>query len=72
MSVARQMIDTHPGDLSGVDREALVACIDACVECAQACTSCADACLGEDMVAELVTCIRLDLDVLPRDVVDAG
>jgi hypothetical protein len=30
--------------------------------CAQACTACADACLGEEKVARLVDCIRLDLD----------
>nr|MDQ3342689.1 four-helix bundle copper-binding protein [Actinomycetota bacterium] len=33
-----------------------------CFDCAQACSACADACLGEDMVAELRKCIRLDLD----------
>ena len=62
MTVAAQMLDTYPEDLGGVDREKLLACIEACVACAQACTACADACLGEDMVAELTTCIRTCLD----------
>ncbi|WP_040339568.1 four-helix bundle copper-binding protein [Candidatus Blastococcus massiliensis] len=62
MTVAAQMLATYPKDLGGVDRDALTACIEACVECAQACTACADACLSEDMVAELRTCIRTNLD----------
>ncbi|MGY1602091.1 four-helix bundle copper-binding protein [Geodermatophilus sp. SYSU D00815] len=62
MTVTAQMLDSYPGDLGGIDRERLRACIDACVECAQACTACADACLGEEMVAELRTCIRTNLD----------
>jgi hypothetical protein len=62
VTVAAQMLATYPKDLGGVDRDALTACIEACVECAQACTACADACLSEDMVAELRTCIRTDLD----------
>jgi Domain of Unknown Function (DUF326) len=62
MTVAAQMLDTHPHGLGGVDRQELLACIEACVECAQSCTACADACLGEEMVAELRTCIRTDLD----------
>lgn len=62
MSVAKQMLDSHPADLGHVDRAALVACIDSCQDCAQACTACADACLSEEMVAELRSCIRTDLD----------
>jgi len=62
VSVTADMLSTHPQDLGGVDREALVACIQACFDCAQACTACADACLGEDMVADLRTCIRTNLD----------
>ena len=62
MSRAAEMLDAYPKDLGGVDRGALVECIEACVECAQACTACADACLSEDMVADLVKCIRTDLD----------
>jgi hypothetical protein len=62
VTVAADMLRTHPKDLGGVDRNALTACVEACMECAQACTSCADACLNEDMVADLRTCIRTNLD----------
>ncbi|MVA75057.1 four-helix bundle copper-binding protein [Auraticoccus sp. F435] len=60
--IHQRMLETYPKDLGGVDREKLAACIAACFKCAQACTACADACLAEDMVAELTTCIRTDLD----------
>jgi Domain of Unknown Function (DUF326) len=60
--VARQMLDAYPADLGGIDRQALAACIEACYECAQACTACADACLSEEVVDQLRTCIRTDLD----------
>ena len=59
--VARQMLDTYPRDV-GLDRDLLVACIEACYDCADSCTQCADACLAEDSVQELTTCIRLNLD----------
>jgi hypothetical protein len=62
MTVAEEMLQTYPQDLGGVDRDALVRCIEACFECAQACTACADACLSEDMVAELTKCIRTNTD----------
>jgi hypothetical protein len=62
MSQTAAMLDSYPGDLGGIDRNALAACIDACFECAQVCTACADACLSEEMVAELTKCIRTDLD----------
>lgn len=62
MSVAGQMLETHPADLGRVDREKLRACIEACFECAQSCTACADACLSEQNVAELTKCIRSNLD----------
>lgn len=57
-----KMLDAHPKDLGGIDKEKLAECMAACFECAQTCTACADACLGEDMVADLTTCIRTDLD----------
>ncbi|WP_181310146.1 four-helix bundle copper-binding protein [Nocardioides campestrisoli] len=56
-----EMMDTHPQDLT-LDRDKLAACIAACFECSQTCTACADACLSEEMVAELTTCIRKNLD----------
>lgn len=42
--------------------EAYRSCIDACSACAAACEQCATACLGEDDVALLARCIRLDRD----------
>ena len=61
MTVAAEMLRTYPKDLGSVDKDALVACIEACLECTQACTACADAGLSEDMVAELTKYIRPNL-----------
>lgn len=57
-----EMLQTYPKDLGGVDPQALVTCIEECFACSQACTACADACLSEDMVADLVKCVRTNLD----------
>ena len=62
MTRASAMLETYPIDLGHVDRRVLAACIEACVECAQACTACADACLSEKSVADLVKCVRSNLD----------
>lgn len=56
------MLETHPRGVGTLDKEKLAACITACFECAATCTACADACLGEEMVAELAGCIRLNAD----------
>ncbi|HEX2190574.1 MAG TPA: four-helix bundle copper-binding protein [Longimicrobiaceae bacterium] len=61
MHHAPKMLETHPRP-SSLDRAALADCVHACFDCEQTCTSCADACLGEPMLAELVRCIRLNLD----------
>ena len=61
MSYAKQMLDTYPRDFN-LDAQVLAAAIDALSDCAQACTACADDCLSEEQVAELVKCIRLNLD----------
>ncbi|MER5475526.1 four-helix bundle copper-binding protein [Streptomyces sp. NPDC002734] len=58
----KEMLDAYPSALGGVDREKLTACVEECVSCGQVCTACADACLSEDMVDELATCVRSDLD----------
>jgi hypothetical protein len=58
---AHQMISTHP-HVKGNTNDALIRCVEECYDCAQTCTSCADACLGEEMVAQLTQCIRLNLD----------
>jgi hypothetical protein len=55
------MIKTHP-QLRGSPDAALIACIEACRDCTETCIICADASLGEEMLAELRRCIRLDLD----------
>jgi len=57
----QEIIRSHPAAHGG-EGAALIRCIEACYDCAQTCTVCADACLGEEMVKDLVGCIRLDLD----------
>ena len=64
----QEMLKTHPQG-STIDQNTLVACVEECFSCAVTCTSCADACLGEEMVQELIRCIRLNLDC--ADVCDA-
>ncbi|WP_030439639.1 four-helix bundle copper-binding protein [Actinoplanes subtropicus] len=61
MTTTTAMLETYPRPI-GLDHRKLAATIDALAECAQTCTSCADACLGEDMVAELITCVATNLD----------
>lgn len=55
------MISSHP-HVRGNTNDLLISAIEAAHACAASCQICADACLGEDMVAELVQCIRLNLD----------
>jgi len=61
MAQAQAMVDTHPGG-SNLDSHQLADTIEALISCANTCTQCADACLSEPSVADMVTCIRLDLD----------
>ena len=61
MSRLQRMLETHP-DPAGSNGDEARRCIEACAECTQTCTVCADACLGEADVAQMVTCIRLNLD----------
>jgi hypothetical protein len=56
-----EMINAYPREMN-LDRELVTRCVEACFECAQTCTACADACLSEEQVAQLVKCIRTDLD----------
>ena len=60
MPHTQEMLRTHP--LSIERSDALVQGIDACFDCAQVCITCADACLGEPTVANLIRCIRTNLD----------
>src|SRR5262245_25920721 len=55
------ILDVYPGS-PVLDKQLLTRSIEACLECAQACTACADADLGEQTVADLVKCARLNLD----------
>jgi ferredoxin len=71
MSCARQMLDSHLRT-SGLDVGALAAAIDALTDCAQACTADVDADLGEQELAEMVTCIRLCLDCVDVCTAAAG
>ena len=59
--LVQEMLATHPR-VTEKTNDQLIRCIEACHTCAHACTACADACLAEDMVAELRSCIRRDLD----------
>ena len=61
MSYARQLLDTHPGQVFA-DPDLLAAAIDALTDCTQACAADVDADLGEPDVSEMVTCIRLCLN----------
>ena len=61
MSYVRQMLDTYPRP-PAVDADLLAAAIEASGDCAQACTADTDADLGEQNLAEMITCIRLCLD----------
>jgi Domain of Unknown Function (DUF326) len=61
MSYARQMLDIYRGTVSA-DTGVLSAAIDALSDCTQACIADTDADLGEQNLAEMVTCIRLCLD----------
>ena len=61
MSYAKPLLDTYPRTFN-VDAGVLARAIDALSDCAQACTACADDCLSERDVADLVKCVRLNLD----------
>lgn len=61
MTPLREMIATHP-HVKGNINDPLAAAAESAALCAAICRSCADACLGEDSVADLIQCIRLDLD----------
>jgi hypothetical protein len=56
-----EMMETYPAEIN-LDRKLLARVVESVTACAQACTACADACLSEEMVAELRTCIRTNLD----------
>ena len=57
----QSMISAHR-HVKGSTNDALIRAVEAAYACAATCRICADACLGEAMVADLVQCIRLNLD----------
>ena len=57
----REIVKLHPRP-TGVDRDALLRCVQECLDCGASCTSCADASLSEPDVSEMVRSIRLCLD----------
>ncbi|GAA1754849.1 four-helix bundle copper-binding protein [Luedemannella helvata] len=61
MTTTMPMLETYPASIN-LDRAELAATIDSLIACSAACTACADACLSEEMVRELTTCIRTNLD----------
>ena len=56
-----EIFKLHPRPTT-LDRDLLLRCIQECLDCIASCTACADSCLSEDDLADLVRCIRLDLD----------
>lgn len=61
MTAIDQMLQTHPQKPTHHFDE-VASVIRAVFECEQICITCADACLGEEQVADLRECIRLNLD----------
>ncbi|QBI54520.1 four-helix bundle copper-binding protein [Streptomonospora litoralis] len=57
-----EFLRSHPRDIAADDVDLLKTAVERLAACAQSCTACADACLGEPDVAELVACVRLNLD----------
>ena len=64
----QDIVKLHPKP-TGLDRDALLRCIEQCRECAASCTACADASLGEDDLPRMVGVIGLCLDC--ADICDA-
>ena len=63
MTYATQMLRTHrPRQATADVIDLRLRSMDASSDCAETCTGCADACLGDDLVKELATCVRLNLD----------
>jgi hypothetical protein len=61
MTRTEPMLVSNPRAIR-LDRHALAEAIDLIIECGETCTACADACLSEGDVAELATCIRVNMD----------
>src|SRR5262249_59736843 len=57
----QEIVELHPQP-TGVDRGALLRCIEECLDCGASCTACADASLSESDVQEMARVIRLCAD----------
>jgi hypothetical protein len=57
----QEIVQLHPRP-TGVDRAALLRCIEECLDCGASCTACADASLSESDVQDMIRCIRLCSD----------
>ncbi|MFD0775448.1 four-helix bundle copper-binding protein [Streptomonospora algeriensis] len=57
-----EFLRSHPRDVGVADVDLLKTTVERLTACSQSCTACADACLGESGVADLVACVRLNLD----------
>lgn len=63
MDTLNRMLNSHPqASTAGPNAGAIGEALQALLVCASTCTSCADACLGEERVAAMRRCIRLNLD----------
>ena len=61
MKTIEPMLRSHPR-AEQKQAQDYAAVIESLSACEQTCIACADACLGETMVADLVQCIRLNMD----------
>jgi hypothetical protein len=68
MAQVQGMLSTHPRNAR--NQEGITQCIQDCQECAVTCMVCADACLDEEMVEQLKSCIRMNLDC--ADICETG
>jgi hypothetical protein len=57
----QEIMNLHPQP-TGLDRGAVLHCIEECLDCGASCTACADASLSEPDVQEMLRVIRLCLD----------
>jgi uncharacterized membrane protein len=61
MSRMQDIFAAHP-HAAGSNGAVALQCVESCMECSNVCSTCADACLSEAAVADMVRCIRLNLD----------
>ena len=57
----QEIVKLHPRP-TGVDRDALLRCVQECLDCGASCTACADASLSEEDVQSMGRVVRLCSD----------